>query len=294
MPINSLDHLMRKTTDGSVYSVDWQFTTSRICVASRWNDLSFINSPPGAVNTYPATNGALAWVNCNSSNEFALSIGTNADETSGLTKHIIFGSAVSAVSTVVPGVLMLVDLQGYYPDISTNTTDPQILSGTPTLRYPNGDGLKIYPVVTTATDVGTPTLSMSYTNQAGANNRSLSHGLVMPASTPVGTLYHFAPSATGFGAGPFLPLQNGDTGVQSIESVTFSAATTGTIALAVANPLITIPIVTISNMVERDFVNQLTSLPRIRNDACLTWLYYSGAAAAINSNIYGSLELVTG
>lgn len=296
MPINSLDHLMRKTTDGSVYSADWQFTTNRACVASRWNDLSFINSAPGAVNTYPATNGALTWVNCNSSNEFALSIGTNADETSGFTKHIIFGSAVSAVSTVVPGVLMLVDLQGYYPGISTNTTDPQILSGTPTLRYPNGNGLKIFPVVTTATANDTPTLSMSYTNQAAANNRSLSHGLVMSALTPVGTLYHFAPSATSFGASPFLPLQNGDTGVQSIQSVTFTtaAANTGTIALCVAKPLITIPIVTISNMVERDFVNQLTSLPRIRNDACLTWLYYSGAAAAIHSNIYGSLELVSG
>jgi len=294
MPINSLDHLMRKTTDGSIHSVDWQFTTSRACVATRWNDLSFINSPPGAVNTYPETNGALTWVDCNSSSEFALSIGPNVDETGGITKHILYGSAVSAVTTAVPSVLMLVDLQGYYPGISTDTTDAQTLLGTPTLRYPNGDGLKIFPVVTTATGAGLPTLSMSYTNQAGANNRSLSHSLQMPASGVVGTLYHFVPSTAQFGASPFLPLQNGDTGVQGIESVTFSAATTGTIALCVAKPLITIPIVTISNIVERDFANQLTCLPRVRNDACLTWLYYSGASAAINSNIYGSLELVWG
>jgi hypothetical protein len=61
-----------------------------------------------------------------------------------------------------------------------------------------------------------------------------------------------------------------------------------------AKPLITIPIVTISTVVERDFVNQLTTLPRVYNGACLTWLYYSGAAAAINSNFYGSLEMVWG
>jgi hypothetical protein len=284
---------MRKTTDGSNFSADWQFTTSRACVTPRWNDASFINSPPGVVNTYPQTNGALTWVNCNSSSDFALSIGPNVEAASGVTKHIIYGSAASAVSTAVPGVLMLVDLQGYYPGISLSTST-QTLLGTPTLRYPNGDGLKIFPVVTTATGADTPTLSISYTNQSGSSTRSLSHGLVMPASAVAGTLYHYVPSATGFGASPFLPLQNGDTGVQSIESVTFSTATTGEIVLCVAKPLITIPIATISNAVERDFVNQLTSLPRVRDNACLTWLYYSGAATAINSNIYGSLELVWG
>jgi hypothetical protein len=295
MPINSLDHLMRKTTDGSIYSADWQFTTNRVCVAGRWNDTSLLNTAPGPVNTYPATNGALTWVNCNSSSEFAIPVGDDVDEANGFTKHIIFGSALTAVSTGVPAVLMLVDLQGYYPEISLTTNSPQTLSGTPSLRYATGDGLKIYPVVTAASDTTTPTLSLSYTNQGGTSGRSLSHTLTMLASAPVATLYHHGPTTSNFGAGAFLPLQNGDTGVQSIETVTLSAAgTQGSIALCVAKPLITIPIVTISNSVERDFVNQLTSLPRVQNGACLVWLYYSGAAAVINSNFYGSLEFVWG
>lgn len=294
MPINSLDHLMRKTTDGSITGIDWQFTTSRACLANRWNDASAINTAPGPVNTYPATNGALTWVDCNASSEFALPLGETVDEAGGFTRHIIYGGALSASAAAVPGVLMLVDLQGYWPSISTNTTSPQSLSGTPTLRYPNGDGLKLYPVVVTNTSTGVPAISVSYTNQAGTSGRSLSHALTAGASSPVGLLYHYAPSGTAFGAGPFLPLQNGDTGVQNVASITMSAATAGTIALCLAKPLITIPIVQISTIVERDFVNQFTTLARVYNNACLTWLYYTGAAAGINSNVYGSLEMVWG
>jgi hypothetical protein len=223
-----------------------------------------------------------------------MSLGQSVDESAGFSRHIIFGSAVTASAAAVPGVLMLVDLQGYWPSISTNTTSPQTLSGTPTLRYPNGEGLNLYPVVTTNTSTGTPTLSISYTNQAGTSGRSLAHALVMQASAPVNTLYHYAPATNAFASGPFLPLQGNDTGVQNVASVTFSTNPTGTIALCLAKPLITIPIVTVSTIVERDFVNQFTTLPRVYNGACLTWLYYSGAAAAINSNIYGSLEMVWG
>ena len=292
MPINSLDHLMRKSTDGSITSVDWQFTTSRACVANRWNDASALNTV-GYVNTYPATNGALTWVDCNSSSSFALPLGEVVDEINGFSRHIIYGSALSASAAAVPSVLMLVDLQGYWPGI-TNITSPQTLSGTPTLRYPNGEGLKLYPVVTTATGSSSPVLSLSYTNQAGTPDRNLSHALLMGGSVPVHTIYHYAPSSTVFGASPFLPLAGGDTGVQNVTSVTMSAATAGAFALCLAKPLITIPISTVSSIVERDFVTQFTNLPRVYNGACLTWLYYSGAAAAINSNVYGSLEMVWG
>lgn len=292
MPINSLDHLMRKSTDGSITSVDWQFTTSRACVANRWNDASALNTV-GYVNTYPATNGALTWVDCNSSSSFALPLGEIVNEINGFSRHIIYGSALSASAAAVPSVLMLVDLQGYWPGI-TNVTTTQNLSGTPTLRYPNGEGLKLYPVVTTATGSGTPTLSLSYTNQAGTPDRNLSHALLMGGSVPVHTIYHYAPSSTVFGASPFLPLAGGDTGVQNVASVTMSAATAGAFALCLAKPLITIPMSTVSSIVERDFVTQFTNLPRVYNGACLTWLYYSGAAAAINSTVYGSLEMVWG
>lgn len=288
MPINSLDHLMRKTTDGSVTSVDWQYTTNRQCIASTWNDLSAINS--GIANLFPGT--SLQWVNCNSSTPFALFPGQPVDEASGFTKHVIYASVLSASSTAVPGVLLLVDMQGYWPGIPL-TTGAQTLLGTPTLRYINGEGLKLYPVITTATGSATPTLSLSYTNQAGAPNRNLSHTITMISSAQIGRLWHSSVTVTATPS-PFLPLAGGDTGVQNVNSITMSSATTGAIALCLVKPLLTVPIVSISSIVERDFVTQLTTLPEVKNDACLTWLYFSGASAAINSNIYGSLEMVWG
>jgi hypothetical protein len=292
MPITSLDYLMKRSTSGSIFSTDWQFTTSRVSVAGRWNDTSIINTPPSFVNEYPGT--ALTYVNCNSSSQFSVDSGPNVDEINGVTKHIIYSSAMSSVSTAVPGLLMLVDLQGYWPGISTDTTDEQTLSGTPTLRYNNGEGLKLYPVVTTATGAGTPSLSISYTNQSSTSGRSLSQTLAMIASATIGTLYHANPATANQGSGPFLPLANGDTGVQNVANVTFSAATAGNIALCLAKPLLTVPIGVIHQLVERDFVNQLTSLPRVYNGACLTWLYYTGAAAVVDTNVFGTLEMVWG
>jgi hypothetical protein len=284
MPINSLDHLMRKTTDGSLFSADWMLTTNIAFAAGRWQDMSRNGIYPSP-NLYPGT--SLTWVDCNSSTAFAIPAGPDTVAGSGMTKHCIFGSAATAVTTGVPGMFVLVDLQGYWPGISTNTTSPQSLSGTPSLRYTNGEGLKLYPVVTTTTSTGTPNISISYTNQAGTSGRALGQTVTSVASSPIGSLYANLWA-------PFLPLAGGDTGVQNVASVTMSAATTGAIALCLAKPILTVPVATVSNMVERDFVNQFTSLPRIMNNACLTWLFYPGAATVINSNFYGSLEFVWG
>ena len=284
MPINSLDHLMRLTTTNNIFSTDWMLTNNIAFTAGRWQDMS-INGVYPSPNLYPGT--SLAWVNCNGSTPYAIPAGPNTVTGSGETKHCIFAGVESAVASGVPGVFTLVDLQGYWPGISTNTTSPQTLTGTPTLRYTNGNGLKLYPVVTSTTGAGTPNISISYTNQAGTPGRALSQTVTATASSPIGSLYA-APWA------PFLPLAGGDTGVQNVASVTMSAATTGVVALCLARPILSIPLTTISNIVERDFVNQFTSLPRIMNDACLVWLYLPGAATVINSNFYGSLEFVWG
>lgn len=288
MPINSLDHLMKKTTDGSLYSTDWMLTNNIAFTAGRWQDMSRAGVYPSP-NLYPATNGSLTWVNCNSSTSFAIPAGANTIAGSGATKHLIFASATTASATGVPGALMLVDLQGYWPGISTAVTTQQNLSGTPTLRYTNGEGLKLYTVTTATTSAGTPNLSLSYTNQAGTTGRSLSQTTTLSATSPIGSIYNGTNQ-------PFLPLSGGDTGVQNVASVTLSttAGASASFALCLARPIVTIPLVTISNIVEKDLVNQFTSLPRIMNDACLTWLYLPGATTAINSNFYGSLEFVWG
>ena len=56
----------------------------------------------------------------------------------------------------------------------------------------------------------------------------------------------------------------------------------------------TIPLTTVSVASERDFLNQIPSLPQIKDGACLTWLYFAGAATAASTNIYGSLDMAWG
>jgi hypothetical protein len=288
MPINSLDALMFRTSNGFTYSTDWLLTTNIAGAANRWMDMSRIGKYPGT-NLYANTNGDLTWVDCNSSSAFSMPSGPTVDAVNGITKHVIYASVMSAVSTALPGFLMLVDLQGYWPSINGTITSQQNLSGTPTLRYANGEGCNLYTVVTTAAAAGTPNISVSYTNQAGTSGRSLGVTPVGTASSTIGQIY---PTLVA----PFFSLAGGDTGVQNVASITLSASGGGSLrlALCIAKPLLTIPISVISNSTEKDFANQFPSMPEVKNNACLVWLFLPGAAIAANTNIYGSLEYVWG
>lgn len=92
-----------------------------------------------------------------------------------------------------------------------------------------------------------------------------------------------------------MPLASGDYGVRSVQTLTLSAASlAGTAALVLAKPLLEIPLTTASVMTERDLLNQLPSLPKIDDGACLTWLYMAGAATAASTSFYGHTEQVWG
>jgi hypothetical protein len=51
---------------------------------------------------------------------------------------------------------------------------------------------------------------------------------------------------------------------------------------------------TIGVAAERDLVNQLPSLPRVFDGACLNWLIYNGAATPVNSAFYGHVDMAWG
>jgi hypothetical protein len=95
--------------------------------------------------------------------------------------------------------------------------------------------------------------------------------------------------------GPYMPLQAGDTGVRSIDSINLSATmTSGSLVVVMAKPLLTLPLTAVAVASERDLVNQLPSMPQIFDGANLQWLYYAGSATPINSAYYGSLDVAWG
>lgn len=288
MALTSYDDLVASIAAGQAARADWnKITGGSAYTAGRWYDLSPLGGTPVA-NAWAGT--ALAWTACdeatgNGTQIFGLRHGGNV--TPDL-KHVVNVMGVTAVATGVPSVLQLVDLQGYWPGISNNTTSAQNLTGTPAPRYTNGAGCRLYAVQTAVAGATAQNIACSYTDQDGNTGNTLPVTVACTASAIAGHITHSGTAANNYG--PFLPLANGDSGVRNVASVTMSAANTGTFALCLARPLLTLPLTTVSVAGERDLVNQLPSLPRIYDGACLVWLLFAGAAVAANTNFYGAAE----
>ena len=289
MPFSSMDDLVNSITSGQYQRTDWnKITGAAAYAAGRWYDTSGLNGTPVG-NAFAGT--ALAWRSCdeltgNGTQIFGLPNGGNVSPD---TKHVLNVSALTGVATGVPSQLMLVDLQGYWPGISNNTTSAQTLTGTPSLRYTNGAGCRLFWVQTATAGATAQSIAVSYSNTVPTSGRTLPVTVTMTPSAIVPHISHSGTAANNYG--PFLPLASGDTGVSNVATVTFSAANTGTGALCLARPLLTLPLTTVGVAAERDLLNQLPSLPRVMDGACLVWLYFAGAATAANTNFYGAVEV---
>jgi hypothetical protein len=289
MSFSSMDDLISEITAGKFNRADWnKITGAAAYTAGRWYDLSSLNGTPVA-NSFAGT--ALTWTACdestgNGTDIFGIRHGGNVTPDG---KHLLNAMANTAVATGVPSQLMLVDLCGYWSGINMNLATAQTLSGTPSLRYTNGEGVRAFLTIRTSSGATAHNVNISYTDQAGNTGNTLPVTVACTASAITPHITHSGTAANNYG--PFLPLANGDTGIRNVASVTISAASgAGTAALVLAKPIMTIPLMAVSIASERDFVNSLPSLPEIKDGACLTWLYFSGAATAANSNFYGSLE----
>jgi hypothetical protein len=284
-----MDDLVNEITSGKFNRTDWnKITGAAAYTAGRWYDFSGLNGTPVA-NAFAGT--ALAWRTCdettgNGTQIFGL---PHRGNVSPDTKHVLNVSALTGVATGVPAQLMLCDLQGYWPGITNNSNTAQTLTGTPSLRYANGAGCRLFWVQTAANGATAQNIALSYSNTVPTSGRTLPVTVSMTASAIVPHISHSGTAANNYG--PFLPLASGDTGVSNVASVTFSAANTGTGALCLARPLLTLPLTTVGVAAERDLLNQLPSLPQVKDGACLTWLYFAGTATAANTNFYGAVEV---
>jgi len=290
MGFTSIDDMVAEITAGKFNRADWnKITGAAAYTAGRWYDMSALGGTPIA-NAWAGT--SLTWTTCtettgNGTQIFGIPNGGNVSTD---TKHLLNAAAITAVATGVPAQLMLVDMQGYYPGINMNVATSQTLLGTPTLRYTNGVGIRAALVVVTTTGATAHNISMTYTNSAGTGSRTLPVTVAGTASAITPHITHAGTAANNYG--PFLPLASGDVGIQSVQSIQLSAASgAGTAALVLYKPLMTIPLTTATVASERDFVNQIPSLPQIKDGACLTWLLFTGAAVAASTNFYGSLEM---
>ena len=211
------------------------------------------------------------------------------------TKHLLTMSAQTAGSSTVPITLLLVDLLGCYARIDGNTASAITLANTLTLpRYTSGTGVMAYSVVAPATTGLTAhNCLMTYTSQGNVGSRALPQTVAATASAVNSHIYHSGTAANNIG--PFLPLQAGDTGIQSVQTWQQTAAngTASTFTnLVLAKPIMELQVTTQFLLSERDMLNQFPSLPMIQEAAatsnpCLSWLAYAGAATPASTNFFG-------
>ncbi len=280
------------TVDGLSYRSDWQKSTfaTTAQTAGVWYSLFRGGGNPAADTILgTGTNLAFQALTDTTANATGIPHGGNVGGTGF--KVLLNAAAQTAAATTAPCVLMLVDLLGFYPITTVTTTTAQTLNNTVTLpRYTNGAGVQAFLTPSTVMGAATPNLSIGYTNSAGTAGRAT------PATLPIGNtaapVTQIVHSGTGAGKyGPFMPLQAGDAGIRSVQSVTISTSyVSGVLNLVLCKPLMTIPITTLGVTAERDLVNQIASMPRVFDGACLAWLMLAGAATPVASPISGHLE----
>lgn len=176
-------------------------------------------------------------------------------------------------------------------------------TGTHTLtcqtRAIDGVGCQAAFVVQTQPTAGGPNLTASnYDNSAGTTGRAFQGTPNMGATADAyaARVLHSGNASGRYG--PFLPLQGADQGIQRINSFTWSGGTaytgTGVVALCIVKPICDVPLPATGVWGERDLVNQLMSMPKISDGACLSLMLFGTGATTANSPVTVALDFAWG
>lgn len=162
-------------------------------------------------------------------------------------------------------------------------------------RYTNGAGLNamFFNPASTAMGAATPNLSIGYTNSAQTGSRATP--TVLPVGKTAASNSHILyTGATGAGKYNYaVPRASGDSGIAEINTIQNSTSyVSGTYTVALYKELARFPVTTLGVAAERDFLNQLPSLPRVYDGAALYFVVGSGAATPANSAFSGHLDFV--
>lgn len=304
MGFSSQDDLVNQiTVNGRYLRHDTNKLIATAQVAGTWHDLGALAGFPvadaTATNNYPGT--SLTYVATSDASTTPNSI-YHGGNVSTLTKHILNVMAMCGPAAAgAPWVLMLVDQLGYVRiqgassvDVTATTSRTVTMTALDgSARHPSGEGSRLYISSLVAPATGGPNISaLTYTNSAGTTARAMPYTVSMAAAPPISALPHTGNAANRYG--PFLPLAAGDTGVKDIEAFTFSGGTaytgTGVLVMHHVVPLLSIPVLASGVAAERDLVNQLPSMPRVKDGAHLKWLMFSTGATTAASPFIASLD----
>lgn len=241
----------------------WRKTPSQTTVAGTWFDMSM--SPGNPAPQYYAASPLVAQQMKRSTDGGFNHGTTDTSKAKFLSRFLI----MSASGTGLPAPFILCDYLLYYPFVDTGTNDEQLLTNTATLpRFTDGVGVMVMAVSVAASGGLKPSFVINYTNSDGTAGR-VSPTCILSTATFNGALMSLDQTAA-VSTNHFIPLQSGDKGVRSIESVTFTSGTdVGLLSFVLVKPLCSG--VLLEQTAPTEIVTQIHNgeMPRIYDDAFL-------------------------
>ena len=262
MAFRNLKEIVDAEEAGASRLFSFRKSPSQASTAGVWFDLSM--SPGNPVPNYYAAS-PLVSVAMRQSTDVGLFHGSNVSPAKkALTRFTIMSNS----ATGLPMPIILCDYLVYYPFIDEGTTDEQFVTNSVSLpRYSNGNGVQIMAVSVAPRTSGQQFI-VNYTNSNGVSGR-VTEAVFQNSAASNGSVISSTVSNT-ISAIPFLPLQRGDSGVRSIESVTMLGSDVGLFTLVLVKPLLQTMLLEQTAPVE---VNTLTDkgllMPEIQDDAYL-------------------------
>lgn len=263
--ITGINQLVQAELDGKVRHYTWRKTPSQVTTAGLWFDLSMSPGRPVPKYWFDAPPAIAKQISYSQDGGLEHGGGVSPSE-----KYLRLTTGIATAATALPLTMILCDYLLYYPSIDDSVLDEQVMDNTVTLpRYTDGEGVQAI-AVSVAGRTGGASFYFTYTNQDGVSGR-VSQTVFQNSAAALGTLQNSGVNNNA-SAMPFIGLQAGDTGIRSIDSVVMLSADVGLMTLILVKPLGTSVIREITAPVEKDYFMESGTIPRIYDDAYLSFL----------------------
>lgn len=219
-------------TEGKFHTAFWHKSSTPIsALTGRWSDLSMGAGIP-KYNAYVGAQLEATVLTGSANNGIFLGQAPAA----GLSKYINTFAILPNGNGFIHAI-NLCDYLMFYPLIEGDNTDLQEMDNTASLtRYTDGVGVRAMLVCTTPC-VTDAIITISYTNHAGVSGRTSTFRFNAQSSY-VGSIMSASNSSTTAGRNaPFIPLENGDLGIRSIQSALISTGAGGFFSIVLVKPL---------------------------------------------------------
>ena len=176
------------------------------------------------------------------------------------------------------GTLILYDRIAHSSGLNGTLTTAQAVGGAGLTRHTTGEDVELFLEVYAATGATASNVTISYTNSAGVAGRT-TPAIAMQVTPVAGQMLP-------------IPLQAGDTGIRSVQSVTLSAstATAGNFGITLVKRIAEIPITVAGTGVVLDPF--ALGFPKIENNACLSFMVVTSTTST--GFITGTINIAQG